>query len=128
MTNNTFHLILNSRGGAGEKSRNADYTYGLELLLHRMLENTLLIQEIAVERAQKETRPLAERQLLKQYTRPINIAHFHDVKELRSKIAKDMTEIKENPESKGGNPTKRLLIVLQNTDHHLDELFSIFKG
>ena len=33
-----------------------------------------------------------------------------NVKELRKKISKAQQEKKENPESKGGNPTKRILL------------------
>jgi len=124
-----INLILHSRGGAGKNRRNGDYAPAFELLLKRMATAGTLIREIAVQRALGETRPLEERKLLRQHERPINVALIHNIRSLRIKIGLDGKNIKDNPNTQGGNPTKRLVISLDNpTGYDFEDLLILFSG
>lgn len=107
-----FGLVMESRGGAKGKpnERNTDYLYALDTLLLRLtssgVENIRI--HIVSSRALEIWKP-EERTLEVDGKIDIPISGVN-LKELRGKISKAQQEKKENSLSKGGNPTKRILI------------------
>lgn len=107
-----FGLVMESRGGAKGKpnERNADYLHALDALLTRLrsrgIDNIRI--HIVSSRALSIWKP-NERIIEVEGNHDISLNGI-DLKELRGKISKAQQEKKENPRSKGGNPTKRILI------------------
>lgn len=108
----TFGLVLESRGGAKGKSnqRNIDYLPALDTLLHRL--NTIGVETIRIHvvssRALKIWEP-SERLIKIEGNNDILLKGVN-LKELRRKISTAQQNKKENLTSKGGNPTKRILL------------------
>lgn len=107
-----FGLVMESRGGAKGKGneRNTDYLIALDVLLKRLRDNG--IEKIRVHVVSS----LALR-IWKPADRIIEIAGSKDIqlkgvnlKELRGRITRVQQEKKKDSKSKGGNPTKRILI------------------
>ena len=107
-----FGLVLESRGGAKGKpnERNTDYSYALDALLLRLRDSGLKTIRIYVV----SSRAL---EIWEQKDRILEIDGKVDIplnglglKQLRGKIGKAIQDKKENPKSKGGNSTKRILI------------------
>lgn len=107
-----FGLVMESRGGAKGKpnERNTDYFYALDTVLNRLLSNGIEVVRIHIvsSRALEIWSP-DDRIIEIDGKLDIPLKGI-DLKELRGKISKAQQEKKENPESKGGNPTKRILI------------------
>ena len=105
-------LVMESRGGAIGKpnERNTDYFPALDTLLIRLRKRGIDDIRIYIVSSKALT-------IWKPEDRTIEIDGSKDIsligvdlKELRGKISKAQQEKKENPTSKGGNPTKRILI------------------
>lgn len=107
-----FGLVMESRGGAKGKpnERNTDYFHALDALLTRLRNRGLdkIRIHIVSSKALNIWRP-EERAIEVEGSRDISLKGV-DLKRLRGKISKAQQEKKENPNSKGGNPTKRILI------------------
>ncbi|MCG8037121.1 MAG: HNH endonuclease [Candidatus Thiodiazotropha taylori] len=107
-----FGLVLESRGGAKGKrnERNTDYLIALDTLLYRLQKDSIetIRIHIASSRAIKVWDPL-NRIIEIDGKKDINLNGV-DLIELRGKISKAQQDKKEDSRSKGGNPTKRILI------------------
>lgn len=107
-----FGLVMESRGGAKNSAneRNTDYTLALEAILSRLF--TLNIKTIKVflvsNNAFKIWQSMQERVLKIENSIDINL--YSDIKTLRKSIGKAQQNKKHNPQSQGGNSTKRILI------------------
>jgi len=103
---------MESRGGARGKpnERNTDYFSALDALLVRLRNKGLdkIRIHIVSSKALTIWKP-DERIIDVDGNRDISLKG-RDLKELRGKISKAQLEKKEDPKSKGGNPTKRILI------------------
>lgn len=107
-----FGLVMESRGGAKGKpnERNTDYFPALDALLQRLSRSGVdsIRIHIVSSRAIEIWKP-EERAIEVDGKTEIPLAYVN-LKELRRKISKAQQEKKENPASKGGNPTKRILL------------------
>jgi len=107
-----FGLVLESRGGARGKpnERNTDYFPALDTLLMRLRQQGLdvIYIHIVSSKALAIWKP-EDRTIEIDGSRSISLKGL-DLKGLRGKISKAQQEKKEDPASKGGNPTKRILI------------------
>ncbi|AKH69276.1 HNH endonuclease [Spongiibacter sp. IMCC21906] len=107
-----FGLVMESRGGARGKpnERNTDYFPALDALLVRLRNRGLdkIRIHIVSSKALTIWNP-GERTIEVDGNRDIFLKGT-DLKDLRGKISKAQQEKKEDPNSKGGNPTKRILI------------------
>jgi 5-methylcytosine-specific restriction protein A len=107
-------LVFESRSGGKNAIRrvNYDYNKALEVVLSRLIE----IPEIekiniylASNKGKTNSKPLKERIISIDNNTDIFLKNYESI-ELRKKIGKEIQNIKK-PESKGGNPTKRILIT-----------------
>lgn len=110
--NNLTGFILHSRS---QKS-NSEYNQALELLLERLVMNEIPYVNIqVVSRELINTLGFNERRILINKSCNIDLKGFSDIEidinTLRIKIGKEQSKIKVNQNSKGGNPTKRILIT-----------------
>ncbi|MFT6405939.1 MAG: 5-methylcytosine-specific restriction protein A [Candidatus Azotimanducaceae bacterium] len=107
-----FGLVMESRGGARGKpnERNTDYFPALDALLVRLRNRGLdkIRIHIVSSKALTIWNP-DERTIEVDGNRDIFLKGT-DLKDLRGKISKAQQGKKEDPKSKGGNPTKRILI------------------
>jgi putative restriction endonuclease len=107
-----FGLVIESRGGAKGKpnERNTDYFPALDALLMRLRNRGLdkIRIHIVSSKSLSIWKP-EERTIEIEGNRDISLQGV-DLKELRGKISKAQQEKKEDAKSKGGNPTKRILI------------------
>lgn len=107
-----FGLVMESRGGARGKpnERNTDYLPALDVLLKRLSNRGVdsirvhIVSSRAIVVWKQEERAIQIQGITELPLAGVNL------KELRRKISKAQQEKKENPESKGGNPTKRILL------------------
>lgn len=110
--NGVFGLVMESRGGAKGKpnERNTDYFPALDALLIRMRNRGLdkIRIHIVSSKALTIWKP-DERTIEVDGNRDISLKGA-DLKDLRGKISKAQQKKKEYPKSRGGNPTKRILI------------------
>ncbi len=106
-------LVFESRSGGKNAIRrvNYDYNKALEVVLSRLIE----IPEIekiniylATNKGKTNSKPLNERIISIDDNTDIFVKNYEPI-ELRKKIGKEIKNIKK-PGSKGGNPTKRILI------------------
>ncbi len=107
-----FGLVMESRGGARGKpnERNTDYFPALDALLIRLRKRG--IDEIRIHIVSSKALTIWKpegRTIEIDGSRDISLKGV-DLKGLRGKISKAQQEKKEDPASKGGNPTKRILI------------------
>ena len=103
---------MESRGGAkgSQNERNTDYSIALEVILLRLRQlNVPSIKIYVVSSNALKIWKMNERALEVDNTRDIKISSNNAV-ELRKKISKAQQDKKANIKSKGGNPTKRILI------------------
>lgn len=107
-----FGLVMESRGGAKGKpnERNTDYFTALDALLVRLRKRGLneIRIHIVSSKALKIWKP-EDRTIEVDGKRDISLKGV-DLRDLRGKISKAQQEKKEDSKSKGGNPTKRILI------------------
>jgi Predicted restriction endonuclease len=107
-----FGLVMESRGGAKGKpnERNTDYFHALDTILTRLRSQAIdsIRIHIVSSRSLNIWKP-SERTIEVDGKRDISLKGI-DLKDLRGKISKAQQEKKEDPKSKGGNPTKRILI------------------
>lgn len=112
MVDGIFGLIMESRGGAkgAPNERNTDYSTALEVILLRLKQiNVPSIKVYVVSSNARKIWEMTERALEVENTRDIKIGLYSAV-ELRKRLSKAQQGKKENIKSKGGNPTKRILI------------------
>lgn len=107
-----FGLVMESRGGAKGKpnERNTDYFHALDTLLIRLRNRAL--DKIRIHIVSSKALSIWEpekRTIEIEGNQDISLQGI-DLKELRGKISKAQQDKKEDPKSKGGNPTKRILI------------------
>ncbi len=107
-----FGLVMESRGGAKGKpnERNTDYFPALDAMLVRLRSRGIdkIRIHIVSSRALTIWKP-DERTIQVDGNLDISLKGV-DLKDLRGKISKAQQEKKEDPKSRGGNPTKRILI------------------
>lgn len=107
-----FGLVMESRGGAKGKpnERNTDYFLALDALLMRLRNRGIdkIRIHVVSSKALNIWKP-EERTIEMDGNRDISLKGA-DLKGLRGKISKAQQEKKEDPKSRGGNPTKRILI------------------
>ena len=107
-----FGLVMESRGGAKGKpnERNTDYFPALDALLARLRNRRVdkIRIHIVSSKALTMWKP-NERTIEVDGNRDISLKGT-DLKDLRGRISKAQQEKKKDPKSKGGNPTKRILI------------------
>jgi 5-methylcytosine-specific restriction protein A len=107
-------LVFESRGGGKNAiSRvNYDYNKALEVVLSRLIEIPEIEKiniYVASNKGKTNSKPLKERNISIDDNTDIFVKNYESI-ELRKKIGKEIQNIKK-PGSKGGNPTKRILIT-----------------
>ncbi len=105
-----FGLVIESRGGAKGKSneRNTDYLPALDTVLSIISKtHTKIIKVFIVSAKALKIWTMEERALEIDGSRNIDLSTY-DLKALRGLLCKAQQNKKENPESKGGNPTKKI--------------------
>lgn len=112
-TGSGFDVILESRGGvldASGKRRNTDYNAALILLLARMAELRLAIQQAYIASSTTEGLAPAQRRLgLRDHPYPVHLASLSDLEPLRLDLGFALGAFKAGPDSKGkGTSAKRL--------------------
>lgn len=107
-----FGLVMESRGGAKSKSneRNTDYLVALDTLLYRLQNQHVDSIRIHIVSSQAIKIWSTEDRLIEIDGKKNIQLKGVNLKELRKKISKAQQDKKENSKSKGGNPTKRILI------------------
>ncbi|MCF5857684.1 HNH endonuclease [Aeromonas veronii] len=108
----SFGLIMESRGGAKGKSneRNTDYFGALDIILKRLQNNDVESIRIHIVSSHALRAWSTENRIIEVDGSKILRLKGVDLKQLRGKISKSQQDKKDNPSSKGGNPTKRILI------------------
>ncbi len=107
-----FGLVIESRGGAKHSvnERNTDYILALETILSRLFK--LNVESIKVFLISKDAlkiwRSMEERALKIENATDIKLSS--NIVALRGLICKAQRNKRKNPDSKGGNTTKRILI------------------
>ncbi|AYW90040.1 HNH endonuclease [Yersinia pseudotuberculosis] len=107
-----FGLVLESRGGAKGKSneRNTEYTTALDIILSRLQQYEIETIQVSIVSSMALKLWLAqERLLIIDNNSSINI-NSYSIPELRRKLCRAQELFKSNPDSKGGNGTKRIII------------------
>lgn len=107
-----FGLVIESRGGAKNSvnERNTDYILALEAILSRLFKlNVGTVKIFLVSRNAFTIWSSMEERALK-IENSIDIKLSSNVKRLKGLICKAQKDKKENPNSKGGNSTKKILI------------------
>lgn len=131
-----FDVVLESRGGvvdASGKRRNTDYNAALILLLARMAELGLSIQQAYIASSTTENLTPDQRRLdLRDHRYPVNLASLTDFEPLRLDLGFALGAFKAGPDSKGkGTSAKRLRlsIVGPELDRRSNEAFgSVLAG
>jgi len=102
-------LVMESRGGVNE--RNTDYLLALEVILSRIFKlNIRTIKVFLVSKNALKIWPsMAQRALEVEGSTDIKLSP--NTKELKKLICKAQKDKKKNPNSQGGNPTKKNLLV-----------------
>jgi predicted restriction endonuclease len=117
-------LVLESRSGAKKSKsiRNPDYLSALEIILDR-LKNRYDIGTIKIYLISKPYLLKSSKERAIKIDGKTNITiTSNDVKELRLKISKAVANKKENSDTKGGNPTKRILISANLEEYKWNDL------
>lgn len=107
-----FGLVMESRGGAKGKSneRNTDYLPALDTVLSRISKSSAKTINVFIVSAKAlNIWTMEERALEIDGSKNITLSAY-DLKTLRGQLCKAQQNKKENAASKGGNPTKRILI------------------
>ncbi|SMM98697.1 restriction endonuclease [uncultured Candidatus Thioglobus sp.] len=105
-------LVMESRGGTKKSAneRNTDYILALEAILSRIFKlNVKTIRVFLVSRNALKIWPSMPERALKMEN-SIDIKLYSNIETLRKSICKEQQNKKENLSSKGGNPTKKILI------------------
>lgn len=125
-----FDVVLESRGGvvdASGKRRNTDYNPALILLLARMAELGLSIQQTYIASSTTENLTPDQRQLnLRDHRYPVDLASLSDFEPLRLDLGFALGAFKTGPDSKGkGTSAKRLRlsVVGPELDRWSDDAF-----
>lgn len=124
---NKHGLILHSRSGRN----NSQYNDGLEIILNRLkklgftfVDIFIISNELIKIFTQKQRQILIDNQSI--------FLNVDDINKLRKKIGSVQKDIKTNPKTKGGNPTKKILLfhpeinnkmwsnIANNTFQHID--------
>ena len=122
-------IVFESRGGTKGSNfeRNVDYFSAIETIIERLKTKVAFIEIYLVSKPYL-SKSLHKKRIVIDERSEIPLSEYIS-RELRIKISKAVAEKKENKESKGGNPTKRILIsanlkereweklVLNNSDH-----------
>jgi putative restriction endonuclease len=118
-------LILESRGGTkGSKNeRNPDYIPALDVILSRLRGRRIEALRAFVCSAPLADWPLPKKQLIIDGNELVPLRKY-DPTDLRKKICTAQQSIKKNSESKGGNPTKRILLAGNLNDSEWIEVVS----
>lgn len=112
-----FDVVLESRGGvvdASGKRRNTDYNAALILLLTRMAELGLSIQQTYIASSTTENLTPDQRRLdLRDHRYPVDLASLSDFEPLRLDLGFALGAFKAGPDSKGkGTSAKRLRLSI----------------
>jgi superfamily II DNA or RNA helicase/diadenosine tetraphosphate (Ap4A) HIT family hydrolase/SOS-response transcriptional repressor LexA len=106
-------VVFESRGGTRGTSaeRNSDYADGLELILHRLGQAGIVLDDIVVESNEAARLPIAERRIDLGEPYPLRIV---DASALRRSISAAQAEVGRAPGARGsGNRTKRIRMFLR---------------
>lgn len=113
-----FSLIIESRGGEskGNPPRNPDYAKALHLHLDRMKAHGMVLSDIQVASLPALKMAEADRRItLSDFPFPLNLAALNDIQSLRIALGRASSEHgRVGP--KGGNPTKKLKLVIRWPD------------
>jgi hypothetical protein len=121
-TSDGAYLILDSRGGpsGGRPPRNPDYGKALELLLHRLGQESAVLTGVEVYSRETIPRPVEERRIAPpDFPLPLALASLSDAERerFRNELGSASAAIGRSPErTSGGNPTKRLRLALEWAD------------
>ena len=111
-------LFLKSRGGStgGQPPRNPDYARALELLLHRLGQNSAVLTGIEVYSRETLVLPVEERRITApDFPLPLALASLSDAERerFRNQVGSASAALGRAPEkTSGGNPTKQLRLAL----------------
>lgn len=121
-----YGLVLESRGGTkGEKNeRNTDYIPAFDILLQRLLSANIRVIRVFVCSSALSDWTMDQRELEVDAKRPISMLES-EPGELRKKICKAQQDKKKDSKTKGGSPTKRILI---NCGLNADGWHSVING
>jgi hypothetical protein len=127
-----FDIVYHHKAGrrGSERSVNADYHQGLELLLGRLAQLRLTILGIAVDSGVARGLDPADRELVLDF--PIRLRPEMSVHELRLTITRAQKPVARRADAKpgGGNDQKRIRITLTGDDSVLtyDHLLDFLVG
>lgn len=112
-TGQGFDVVFESRGGvkrASGERRNTDYKPALILLLARMAESHLAIQQAWIASSKTEDIARERRRLdLRDYRYPVELAGVSDFDRLRLDLGRSLAAFRAGPDSKGkGTSAKKL--------------------
>ena len=104
-------LVLESRGGGKGTplERNTDYNESLDTVLSRLKNHNIKLIKIYLASRLSKNKSTELRIVTVDGKNEIDFRNYKPV-ELRLKIGRFLADIKDNPNSKGGNRTKRILI------------------
>jgi 5-methylcytosine-specific restriction protein A len=107
-----FGLVMESRGGARGKSneRNTDYFSALDTILKRLQDREIKSIKIHIVSSNALKIWSSSERILEVDGKPLIDLDDVDLKMLRGRISRAQQEKKADPLTKGGNPTKRILI------------------
>ena len=113
-------LVFNSAGGKpktpGGVSRNADYPAGLELILRRLGQLSVILDDAYVDsrETQKKNLTIDERRLdLPGWSYPVRLNQVDDFDSFRKQITAAQRLIGKDDKTKGGNERKRVRMQLR---------------
>ena len=117
------YLVLESRGG-GEGGprppRNADYAPALDLLLRRLGQRDATLRNVEVFSNVTSKWPAAERKIAAaSFPLPVKLGAVSDFTRLRHELGRESAALGRPPGKTGGNPTKKLRLLLdwEDADH-----------
>lgn len=108
---NLYGLIFESRGGRRNTNatRNIDYALALEIVLNRLKKFNAGFIKVYLVSNSTYFKGIEDRALKIDNSEKIDLSKY-DASSLRLKLSNSMIENKKDPDTKGGNPTKRILI------------------
>lgn len=111
-------LVIEARGSNKGRPINRDYFPGFEAILRGLREYDVVLERVEIDSTVTRKMPVQGRRVdIEGYRYPIRLADLEDVLSLRLAITSAAaTTGKRDPSSKGGNPTKRLRLMLSVSD------------
>ncbi|PSB02402.1 hypothetical protein C7B64_13240 [Merismopedia glauca CCAP 1448/3] len=112
-------IFIESRSGRKdiENARNPDYYEGLNIIITRLIASNCTKLDIWVASTEMQNCDLKECKVVQEGRDAYYINSSLNPEEVRKDICKKQAAIKQNKNSKGGNPTKKLFIRVEGDDN-----------